>query len=545
MEHEVKTVILRFRDMAIQDTIFAHQQILTDKGYVWWGWWAKPQEKVPINEFNRLRDMCEQPDGLVVYLFDSGNQLLYEATCTDIYYSNGDKILSKETDHTPAYYASEKYMAWFQFKSITKLSDINQKLQKLSYCKVDDFFVSGHSPFTPFYGKRIYDTGELQEQQRTIWFVRDWKKGDKLYKIHSYFALLSNGQNVERNFKLLRTNSLLWMSDLHFSKEHHAFKAEPGNNNSLSIRLQESLDTLPEGNISFVIVSGDLTFAAKEEEFRFAEQFISDLNSMYQLDKTNYAICPGNHDIRLRKRGFKADGKVDVASEEAKEGYVQFYRRMFGVEPTDSLYSIKRFLTQDMVPVEVIAVNTCVLQQGKHFMGMGMIGNDQLASIESDLALTKDRQVVRILVMHHHLLPVMYSEQPKVSQMYSMMLDSEAVSQFAIKNGIGLVLHGHTHKEYYAEIVRQNKPTGKQQDKTGGTTDKRKFYVVGLGSTGAVQADLSEGRNNMFAVLSFSRKELQIAQYSLNPTGESPILIQSYQIPLHELGYGTSIDKTT
>lgn len=533
MEHEVKTIILRFRDMVIQDTIFEHNQIIKDKGYVWWGWWAKPQEKVPVNEFNCLREMCRQQDGLAVYLFDSGNQFLYEANCTDIYYINGDKIPSKETDHTPVYYASVQYMAWFQFKSITKFSEemshINQKLQEFSYCEVDDFFVSGLSSFSPFYGKRIYGAGELQEQQRTIWFVRDYREGDKLHEIHSYSASLINGQNVERDFKLLRTNSLLWVSDLHFSKEHHAFKVEPGNDNKLSISLKRALDTLlRKDNISFVVISGDLTFAAEEEEFHLAEQFISDLNSMYQLDEKSYAVCPGNHDIRLSKEGFKEEEKVSVASEEAKENYVRFCRKIFGVEPTDNLYSIKRFLTQDMVPVEVISINTCVLQQGEHFMGMGLVGNNQLASIENDLALTKDKRVVRILVMHHHLLPVMYSEKPKVSQMYSMMLDSEAVSQFVVKNRIGLVLHGHTHKEYYAEIVRQSE-----------TADKQKFYVVGLGSTGAVQADLSEGRNNMFAVLSFSSKELQIVQYDLKPSGETSSPVKTYRIPLHELGYVT------
>lgn len=405
-------------------------------------------------------------------------------------------------------------------------------MRKFSYCKVDDFFVSGHSPFDPFYAKQIYSADELQEQQRTIWFVRDYKIGDKTHEIYSYSAQ-SGGRNVEYDFKLLRTNSLLWVSDLHFSEEHHAFKVEPGNDNRLSIRLKKELDALPsKDNISFVIVSGDFTYEATEEEFRFAQQFISDLNSMYQLDEKNYAICPGNHDIRLSKRGFKIDEKVSVASEEAKEGYVRFYRKIFGVEPTDSLYSIKRFLTPDMVPVKVISVNTCLLQQGEHFMGMGFIGNDQLASIEKDLTITKDKQTVRILVMHNHLLPVMYSEQPKVSQMYSMMLDSEAVSQFTAKNRIGVVLHGHTHKEYYAEIIRKN---GANEIK-----DKQKFYVVGLGSTGAVQADLSEGRNNMFAVLSFFRDYLQIAQYDLKPSGESSSLIKTHWIPLHELGYGTS-----
>ena len=131
----------------------------------------------------------------------------------------------------------------------------------------------------------------------------------------------------------------------------------------------------------------------------------------------------------------------------SKEAYIDFYRQVFGADPTESLYSIRRFLTPDLVPIEVIAINSCLLQQDKdHFRGMGYVGNDQRNEIEGKLALTNGKKVFRILVMHHHLMPVMFSEEPKVSEMYSLTLDSEAISQFrsAVKNLMSLLVYKYS-----------------------------------------------------------------------------------------------------
>ena len=525
---KLKTMILRFRDMLDSDTIVAHKNIIENCGHVWWGWWAKPQEKVPINEFNRLRGASSKTGGLNIMLFDSGKKALYEACCVDIRYCNGDKISSPDISATPAYYASQNYMAWFQLSSISEAipdSAANKALKPYSYYRVLDFFVSGHSDFEIFYNKRVYSVDELAEQQRTIWFVRNFEHGDKSHEIHSYSAGLNSGNNVDLDFKVLRTNSLLWISDLHFSQQHHAFNDIAGSNNELDIRLHSQLNNLGlHDGISAVIISGDLTYTAAPDEFAVATKFITKLNSMYSLDGRCYSICPGNHDLKLSESSFQEDEKVTVAPEKSKENYVEFYKKIFCIEPTESLYSIRRFLTKDLVPIEIISLNSCLLQQGEHFMGMGFAGNDQLADIEKDLALTADKRVIRILVMHHHLLPVMFSENPKVSTMYSMMLDSEAVSQFVIQNRIGLVLHGHTHKEYYTEIIRENKESKRQ-----------KFHVIGLGSTGAIAADLSENRANMFSVLTFSDEELRVTLYDIKPSGENSVQIKEFPISYKEL----------
>lgn len=154
---------------------------------------------------------------------------------------------------------------------------------------------------------------------------------------------------------------------------------------------------------------------------------------------------------------------------------------------------------------------------------MGYVGNDQRDEIEGKLALTKGKKVFRILVMHHHLMPVMFSEEPKVSEMYSLTLDSEAISQFVLRNGINVVLHGHAHKEFYSEIVRISKEGS-----------RKKYHVIGIGSAGATAADLSDGRKNMFGLLTFSKDSLCVTEYTLDANGEASREIASYTIPYFE-----------
>lgn len=203
---------------------------------------------------------------------------------------------------------------------------------------------------------------------------------------------------------------------------------------------------------------------------------------------------------------------------------MNFYRKYFGVEPREALFSVHRFLTNNLQPFEIICLNSCLLQQEKgHFQGMGFVGNDQLVEVEKCMKETKDSKSFRILVMHHHLLPVLFKEEPKADRMYSMMLDSEAISQFIVRNGIRLVLHGHTHKEFYSEIIRKV-----DDDK------KFKYYVVGVGSVGVVGEELSESRPNMFAVLNVKNDKVTINEYAIYSDGQNGKLLYSHDIPLEE-----------
>lgn len=191
---KLKTIILRFRDLSVSDTIQRHNDICESLGYVWWGWWSKPQEKIPFDEFALLERKAHEDDGFEWFLFDSGKKCLYKALCTDIRYkTTGERMECPEKDKTPSYYSDSIYLAWFKFAQITgplQNSEALSLLRKHSYLRVDHFFESERSAFTPFYNKRVYSLDELADQQRTIWFIRNFEKGDSSHEIHSFSSSL-------------------------------------------------------------------------------------------------------------------------------------------------------------------------------------------------------------------------------------------------------------------------------------------------------------------------------------------------------------------
>ena len=106
-----------------------------------------------------------------------------------------------EKDKTPSYYSDSIYLAWFKFAQITgplQNSEALSLLRKHSYLRVDHFFESERSAFTPFYNKRVYSLDELADQQRTIWFIRNFEKGDSSHEIHSFSSSLNDDKNVDQ-----------------------------------------------------------------------------------------------------------------------------------------------------------------------------------------------------------------------------------------------------------------------------------------------------------------------------------------------------------
>ena len=167
-----KTLILRFRDLSAPDTIEKHKELCTHLGFAWWGWWAKPQEQVPGNEFSHIKKLSHQAGGLEILLFDSGKKCLYTAKCEDIEYSTDDKLIaSPNKGHTPNYYSDTSFLAWFKLCEISNplpYGEATKRLKSYSYFRVDALFRSGSSPFIPFYWKRVYSLDELADQQRTV-----------------------------------------------------------------------------------------------------------------------------------------------------------------------------------------------------------------------------------------------------------------------------------------------------------------------------------------------------------------------------------------
>lgn len=526
---KITTLILRFRDFSEKSTIREHKKIINEKGYVYWGWWAKPQEKVPLNDIIDFRDSFKGSEKEII-LFDSGTQKVYTAKCINIHINNGDPCTVEDKSYIPEYYRKTNCRMWFKLNDISDelpSSECKTLLHKYSYLYIKDFFVN-EANSRVFKDKIVYGTQELFEQQLTIWFLRTAKSKDPRHEIHSYEHDYDRDEKNLNALRVLDTNTMLWLSDLHFS-DNHGFSPTPGSTTTLGECLKRALQINPHSDpdmeqISYVIVSGDLTFKCAKEEFDEAKDFFKEINSHFGLTESLYTIVPGNHDIAFSEKPYERNQKVEVAYDNAKLNYRDFYHNYIGHTANEYLFSVRRVLTKDLIPIEIIGLNSCILQQTEnHFQGMGYIGQDQLTAVKEYLDKTENSHAFRILVLHHHIIPAEYTGTPTMNPMYSTMIDTGRLLEFIQERHINVVLHGHVHREFYSELIQKNEQG-----------IKHKVYIVGIGSTGIKSSGLSEGRNNMFGLLKFKKDELLVEGYQLNPNGEKGRELFKHSIPYKE-----------
>lgn len=117
----IGTLVLRFRDIErpVGETIEAHREIISSRKGVWWGWLYRTYERIPSEYLNSYvpEGARERP----VYLYDTGQGVVYKCTCTSITVDERPE-LSPKPALTPAYYNGRAAPAWFFFTSIETVS---------------------------------------------------------------------------------------------------------------------------------------------------------------------------------------------------------------------------------------------------------------------------------------------------------------------------------------------------------------------------------------------------------------------------------------
>ncbi len=512
-ETEIEQVILRFRDLGqeLGNTVRTHAELAADGG-CWWGWWKKTGERVPAEAFSHLRRLAQRKSGLPILLLDTGQKQLHTATCVEIYWDDPEGTTpSPDRERTPAYYQDTPVPAWFRLSELGVEPVDADALRDLTYVRVDEFFVSRRSGFDPYYGKVVFSVDELKQQERTIWFVRAKRDHDRDHEIS---AVTLPPENFPEQHVVTPNRVILWLSDLHFGP-HHRFPlvSAEGGGKDLASALYTALESRAATDLAAVVVSGDLTWSAQDDEFDQVREFLRSVESWASLDARQVLVCPGNHDIRWSDEPAEkgAPASTDDAPA-ARRAYADFYRAVYGVPPNEYLSSGRRLLLGGAYPVEIVSVNSSLLdQQAGLFQGHGYIGEKQLAHAAREMgwdASDPPVRPLRILMLHHHLVPVTYRESAVLGRSYSVTLDAGAVADWVVDHRVDVVLHGHMHQPFASRLTR---PSARRGD----LDEWRTTHLFALGSTG-VEIDHLDHKENTFALLRFGA-DLEVSVHTVDP----------------------------
>jgi len=240
--------------------------------------------------------------------------------------------------------------------------------------------------------------------------------------------------------------TLVHLSDLHFGRVDQA--------------LLNPLRALVERiGADVVVISGDLTQRAKEEEFEQARAFLDSLPGPQ-------VIVPGNHDISL----------------------YNVFRRF--IKP---LSRYKRFITDDLDPVyiddeiAVVGVNTARSLTIKD----GRVSHEQIASMRARLAgLAPD--VTRIVVTHHPF------DLPESFEKRDLVVRAPLAMEVFAETGVDILMAGHMHASHAGSTAARYQ------------IDEYAALVVQAGTATSTRG---RGEVNSFNVIRVERLRVEIDRY--------------------------------
>lgn len=187
---------------------------------------------------------------------------------------------------------------------------------------------------------------------------------------------------------------IVHISDLHITdaREFQEKKFEKGQ------KAINSLDPAPD----LIFVSGDITLEGTLLEYELAKNKIEGFEA-------NVVIIPGNHDAR--HLGYQLF--------EEYFGRLEFYK-------------------------EVKDIGLLGLDSSEPDRDEGHIGRDKYGWIEEHL---KDSEAIKIIGLHHHLVPV-----PNSGREQNIINDAGGLLDLALRNEVALVLMGHRHVPYAVRV---------------------------------------------------------------------------------------------
>ncbi|MFO0755984.1 MAG: metallophosphoesterase [Byssovorax sp.] len=512
--------LFRYRDL-VAETLKEHQEIIGAHRSCLWGWWKRPHEDARMEVWDALQTRLSAGGPFLVGLFDSGEGRVHLAMLTGVIPPKLDRLgtceqLPPPTDQdtlVPAYYRQSPFSrAWL------RLSEIDSK--DFPFFEANRYVYTKAPPLRGFeeeslghhlIGKIISDANELRGMDTTIWEVAPAQEGARAGRV---FTITAHIQPVSRQPIPLDSCSILHITDPHFAvdphRDKHAWRldSEKTAGSSLADAIYQ-VTRNSSVNIGAVVITGDLTFTGADEEFDVAFKSLSALLGKYDLGPQHLVIVPGNHDIRWTTNAtYDETSPVTVAPEAARQGYANFYKKMFRTLPDNDLCMARRFVLPNGAVIELVGLNSSTLETGKHFLaGMGRIDENTFVRAATELQWDpkKPSRALRLLALHHHLLPTDNIEPADgYIKGFGMVVDGPRIQRLAANHGVHLALHGHKHRAFLWRSSVFELPEDKKSGYRGDLS------ILGGGSAGSTERP---NNRNYFSVLTMNTGRLDVDIY--------------------------------
>lgn len=376
-------------------------------------------------------------------------------------------------------------------------------------------------------------------------------------------------KNQNNSGKYLR---ILILSDLHFSglpnvnvddksKTSKVAEKTAINLNQEFIQSLRKICQFEESYPDVVIVAGDLVNTGSKNEFAQAVEFIDTVVKEFKVGKHIYVV-PGNHDVDWSANDYEAKFKnyseatkeyitPKITKKEITTKHIDLSKIKDGINlellllasPTFSgaineerekiIKDIKNLLLKTFPTAsEKPEIENFLkeISNIKEFLDIAAIGADQRRQIHKlERNNNDDNDIIRIAVLHHHLLP---DPGLEISP-FEAVLDSGKVLEDLINNRFDLVINGHKHRRRLAHYKLNN--SKKRQDRK----DNSKKHTNNSYIDVFTSPSLFRGNNSTpgFTILDIHAKNspfyADISSYSTEtaePIGEKKLLVKEGRV---------------
>jgi 3',5'-cyclic AMP phosphodiesterase CpdA len=250
------------------------------------------------------------------------------------------------------------------------------------------------------------------------------------------------------------------------------------------------LKSLPAFQPDLIAVTGDLADSPRSRYYRSALLFLRELqNALARADgtKPQLIVIPGNHDYKpfgvipllLSMRfhvyfGLWADRRDPLKLKDRLARYASLLNAW-----RERLFDQRPWNTGNRVyPLCVTGAGAVIVGYDSNwtrFLATGRIEASEIRDTPAVLLphITVDPSALRIALLHHHPLPIPYSDHPGITDMeaFLVMQNSGTFMHQMVENDFDIILHGHKHFNCFSRISYQN-----------GTDHLSQIAVLGAGT---------------------------------------------------------------